>query len=278
MSEFGYYRGKDIPEDLRRKAQEQATREISDFTVSLIQDQRLCGSATLVSAHGAYYLLTAHHVAKEVCGKSEKPLGINIDPNPHQFFIEQSMLQHIEVGKPPTENSPDGPDISAIRILDPDKLTRIGSKKSFYRLDGKSSDTYNEKYDMDSWWIAGAPFEFTYGEGEPGTGHYVLGVTHFHAEATFMSVASRDGFDFLSLSAYAGSHQFPANYQGVSGGGIWFAPQTIDPDVGMSSLSYASPFLAGVAYYQQPTESDQMLIFGHGPESIYQRVYQALAQ
>jgi len=88
---------------------------------------------------------------------------------------------------------------------------------------------------------------------------------------------SRDEFDFVRLRVTAGDYGFPKNYGGVSGGGIWLLPITMDPDVGPSSINFDAPFFAGVAFHQSGLTGRIRVITGHGPNSIYTMLMQRLS-
>ncbi len=277
MEEYGRYRQDEIPPEKVEAAKAAATREVSDFSVSLISQQKVLGSGTLVSAGNAMGILTAYHVA-EVVFRRQEPLGLNISDHVHQCFVDPAHMEHRSVGIPASWKRPeDGPDLSVIKLLDVGLLSTIRSRKSCYRLDGRSFSEYSG-YPLNQmpWWIMGSPVEFERHQGELGTGKHVLTAIHFAAEASFIRFAHREPFDFIELRATAGAHGFPLRYGGVSGGGIWFAPLTMDPDVGVTSLGYASPILAGVVYYEGDLESGERRMLGHGPESVYGQAREAL--
>lgn len=279
MEEFGRYRNGDLPHDLVEKTKAAATREISDFSVSLISQQEVLGSGTLVTASDAVGILTAHHVAQVIAERGEA-VGVNISEHIHQFFLLPTLMEIRPVGTPANPARPeDGPDLSVIKILDPHFLSTLRSRKSLYRLEGRSFEEEFAAYPFQEmpWWVMGSPAEFSTHEGEVGTPEHILGAVHFAAEATFVALTRRGDFDFAEVRITAGSHGFPVAYGGVSGGGIWITPFTLDPEVGFKTMGYASPFLAGVAYYQGPLEGTGRSILGHGPESIYRHAREVLA-
>src|SRR5437879_2698406 len=131
MREFGNYPAGIIPQVLL----ERATREIETYTVSLILDQRLTGSGTLVTVERARGILTAHHVSKLVCRDQDELLGINIANHAHGFFVPVSDLRHHVIGESKEEDGkPLGPDLAFLEILDPKKLATIATRRSFFRV------------------------------------------------------------------------------------------------------------------------------------------------
>jgi hypothetical protein len=282
MEQFGYYKHGDLsPEAIAAMRRELAvaTREVSDFTISFVSRQQALGSGTLVTAHGEPGVLTAFHVAEELQSR-EEPFGMIISEQIHQFIWDLDWINVVPIGKPIDRTHPElGPDLAFIRLLEPQKLGTLRSKKSFYRLDGRSFEQWRKyPYQNMSWWIAGSPAEFSSSTGEFGTGQHILSATHFHAEATFESFEDRGDFDFVQLEVTSGAHRFPANYGGVSGGGIWLAPLAMDPDVGPTTLRKEPPFLVGTAFVQSPDEGQKRHIIGHGPKSLYSAVLRALAK
>ena len=74
----------------------------------------------------------------------------------------------------------------------------------------------------------------------------------------------------------AGQHGFPEKYGGVSGGGAWVIPLTMDPDKGESTLRYEPLYCGAVFYEFFPDAAGQSKLIAHGPESIYKRLPEKL--
>jgi hypothetical protein len=271
------------------KEKKVAHREAQDFTVSFVLiDQeaskhvkrlviRSSGSGTLVFAGNRFGILTAYHVAKRFPGVQ---LGMVITDRDTTFHLERDDFVVIPIGLPHSEEHPElGPDLAVIWILNPDRLATIQSKKSFYRLTDRSFDEWNDpplKSHLKElfWWVLGAPDEFaSYVKPHDVRGE-VLAATHFSGEATFCEILERAAFDFIEVEITAGSHNYPSDYGGVSGGGIWLTPMeqvTDDP----LSVKHMSVVLAGVPFCQGPPGATRR-IFGHGPKSIHDLATAAL--
>ena len=101
---------------------------------------------------------------------------------------------------------------------------------------------------------------------------------NFVGETTFHSRTVRDEFDFIKLKVPCGEGNFPKNCEGMSGGGIWLVPLSIDPNRDPKTIRHESPILAGVSFYQSEIEDGERVITGHGYDSIYSRVRQALKE
>jgi hypothetical protein len=275
MQEFGLHPVDQIPSSLK----DDATLEMSHFMVSLIINQELIGSGTLVRVDDAFAILTAHHVAELIESDDVTHLGVNIAAEPHGFFLPIQTLQHVVVGRCAAGvNEELGPDLSLLRLLDLQAIGTIASKKSFYNLDVPSRAEFWSDFPIDqmAWYLIGAPAERSRSQEQHGTGKHLLVAVHLIGEGTFKQRVTRGEFDFVTLRLLAGSHNFPLNYGGVSGGGVWLLPLTMDPDKGPSTISYDPPLLAGVAFYQFGVDSGECNIVCHGPESVAVRARDAL--
>jgi len=264
--EYGRWPQTHVPAQIK----EAGTREMANYTVSLILRQRLIGSGTLIRVGDKHGILTAAHVAA-IVENADQAIGINVADHPHGFFIPTQCLEHIVVGATPRLDSPDGPDLSILRILDLNRLATIKSKKSFYPLDRPKLVGFWNTLPISEmlWHLVGAPDERSTSEGMFGTQDHILGIKHFLGEATFKERRIRGEFDFVTLELLAGQYSFPSDYGGVSGGGIWLLPLTMNPDVGVSTMTYDAPILAGVPFYQREIVNREREIICHGPESIY---------
>ena len=227
----------------------------------------------------AFAILTAHHVAELVDGNDVTHLGVNIAAAAHSFFLPRQTLQHVVVGRCAAGvNEELGPDLSLLRLLDLEAIATIASKKSFYNLDVPSRDQFwsNLPIDQMLWYVVGAPAERSRSEGKRGTRNHLLVAVHLIGEGSFKERVTRDGFDFVTLRMLAGSYNFPLNYGGISGGGVWILPLTMDRNKAPSTISYDPPLLAGVAFYQFALKSGERDIVCHGPESVAVRARNAL--
>ena len=101
---------------------------------------------------------------------------------------------------------------------------------------------------------------------------------NFIGEANFHSRTISNGFDFLKLNLPCGEANFPKNCEGMSGGGMWLVPLSIDPSGDPKTIRHEAPLLAGVSFYQSEITNGQRIITGHGYDSIYSRVRQTLKE
>jgi hypothetical protein len=130
-----------------------------DFFVSIIFNDLLRGSGTLIDAWGTLGVLTAYHVAERTLDcDPDGTLTLNIDDRPHRFEIPRCCIEHVPLGVPDRNRPESGPDLSFLKLSGTSVISTLKSKKSFYRIAGKSFDDYR-KIDPEKlfWWIVGAP-------------------------------------------------------------------------------------------------------------------------
>jgi len=267
MREFGLYAG-DTVEPERWK---QGVLPINDYSISLFRNNKPFGSGTLVAVGGIWGILTAHHVSQFLQrGSEDDTIQIVLAGHPHRFDVPLAACSALVVGAHDETHSSDGPDLALVRLLDPSQIGTLRSKKSFYPLDdGALQKVLDLPYQQMPWWIWGAPAEQQIVQAHRETGEPIMHVMHFCGRAMFAGECNRETFDYVSLKIDAGHDVFPANYEGVSGGGAWLIPVTIDPDIGLATLEFEPPILAGVAFYQSDLDHESRLLSAHGPRSVH---------
>lgn len=252
-----------------------AVHEIKHYTVLFIlKDKRVC-SGIFVNTCGHDGILTAHHVAEPVLESSQ--FGLCVAESPHSLFLRSEHCQHVPIGHVPNNpNEENGPDLSFIIIRDANLLATLRSLKSFCYLDTKDLAYFESPLERMNWCISGSPHEASKVIGiSPDYGPLVM-FQNFVGEATFHSRTVRDGFDFVKLKVPCGEGNFPKNCEGMSGGGMWLVPLSIDPNADPKTIRHEAPILAGVSFYQSEIEKGERVITGHGYDSIYSRVRQTL--
>jgi hypothetical protein len=274
MDSYGKFNPGELPLEIQAKILGEVAREAYDFSVSFVLNKQVCGSGTIIRAGGKVGILTAAHVADLFTGRSEQNVGMVIAKHPHQFILYPQIIERVDyLGKKgPTDES--GPDISFLRILSLEHLGTICARKSVYRLDGKSFSQFGEfPMDLAIWFVTGAPDEFAYRESLPGYADGILNSTIFSGAARFSHLEAGGPYDILKLKIPAGNSDYPGDYGGISGGGIWFSRFLISPDKRIETITKDSPFLAGVAFCQSGVDEDgYRTIIAHGPASIYDYV------
>jgi hypothetical protein len=268
---FGEIQLSEIPEDHLRSIKIKEWDASHDFFVSIILDDVLIGSGTLVDAWGTIGILTAHHVAIELDKDPFAELCSPLGTRPHRFTIPRQCVEHIPLGRPGRGDEVGGPDLSLLKLSGAQVISTLRSKKSFYRVAGKSFEVFRgmglEKL---LWWFLGAPAEIS----RPMTStsdEGALMAKHLVAECDFDDLKDRQDADVLSLKVKAGDYPFPKKYGGVSGGGVWVSALSSEgPDALPTTIEATNCHLAGVAFYQCDSGADDgwTRILANGPRTI----------
>lgn len=255
----------------------EAQRATHEYSVSLINGNDLRGSATLVSIGNAYGLLTADHVWSHIQdGGAEDHFCMLLGSRIQRFEYPFQECSPIVIGAYMANHLAEGPDLTFIRLDNPQKIATLKSQKSFFPLDKQKGELF-QKISFKSlvWLLWGAPAErskmlFT------KSGERVRKVTHFVGGSDFENVVERNGFDYLTLKIPTGGWDYPRNYQGFSGGGVWIPVQYSEDPIGNILRPTLNLLLVGVAFYQSKEVAGSRNIACHGAKSIYQRTVTAV--
>jgi len=269
---------KGVTHEIIKEQKHRAAIEIGHYTtIFVIPIKGAKGipvSGVFVNACGYFGILTAYHVAKPVL---ENPtFGLCIAETVHEKWVESKHFQHVPIGYVHNNsNEENGPDLSFIIIRDQNLLATLQSLKSFCYLDTKDLEYFESPLHRMTWAITGSPVEASQFLGVHPVDGPLMRYQNFVGDADFHSRTERDGFDYLKLRVPCGEHNFPSNFQGVSGGGMWLIPFTAESD-DVNTIRYETPILAGINFYQSAVMDNERIITGNGYESIYQRVRQTL--
>jgi hypothetical protein len=242
-------------------------RELADFTVAFIvaNDGQLspAGTGTLVSFRDSHYFLTATHVWEGALKISDRiciPLKEN---SPCRFAISPREIVSYS-GPIPARWNEWGPDIALLRIP-PERVgsfTAVG--RPFYPLSMKRGLRIDCCFETT--FLMGAPAlrgKFTTESAIPELqGMNVLLGTGQHS-STEMTNGLRSQFDFVDILIDTTQPDVAANFEGVSGGGLW----KVYIFKGTDGRTQTFKILAGTAFWQDPRNSS-LLIRCHGPQSI----------
>jgi hypothetical protein len=268
---FGEAKIADIPAEHFAAIKRLAHDESHDFFVSIIFDDVLFGSGTLIDAWGTLGVLTAYHVAQRSLDRDpDGILALNIDDRPHRFEIPRCCVEHIPLGVPDKNYLEKGLDLSFLKLSGLSIISTLKSKKSFYRIGGKSFDDYAE---MDPaklfWWVIGAPGS-THRAMTSTSDEGALLAKHLIAEAGYGGTIERGDLDILRLVLLAGKNPFPRNYKGVSGGPVWTSALTMEYGAPLTTSEFTPCHLAGIVYYQGDLseEGDSRELLANGPRSL----------
>jgi hypothetical protein len=255
----------------------EATAEaIQHFCVSIVFDDVLCGSGTLIDAFGSLGILTAHHVVKSTLESRKRgDFALVIEEGrPSRFEIERDCIEHFPLGVPVSEGA--SPDLSFLKLgtaagrgVSERVVSTLKSKKSFYRVGGKSFDEFRIlPLTNVPWFVSGAPASLSVPMTSK-TDDGALRVAHLVAEAGFEELVEMDQHDLLTLRLRTNPAPFTDDYGGVSGGGVWVAPlKSTGPNAPPENIEIEPCHLAGVAFRQGVPQGGEISIFANGPRTL----------
>ena len=250
------------------------SNDIKHYNVIFVLKDKRCASGTLVTINGYHGILTAHHVAEPVM--NEREVGLCIAEKAHGLLLRTAHCQHVPIGIPKNEFSPElGPDLSFIIIRDVKLLETLRSIKSFCNLEKRDLEYFESPLNKMSWFISGSPFEAS-AQIETSPNNELVKFQNFIGHATFHSQTEDEGFDFFKLIVPSGQGNFPINCKGMSGGGMWLVPITIEDENNLDTIRNEIPILAGVSFCQSAVKNDERIITGHSYKSIYFRLRETL--
>jgi len=251
----------------------EACQAADDYSVSLINGNKLIGSATLVSIGKVHGLLTADHVWQTLRKGDDKDLFcIVLGSQLQRFEYPFQQCMPFIVGEYSPEHAEEGPDLTFIRLDDPLKLGTIKSRKLFYPLDSENLKVFSQiPFGRCPWVVWGAPGEQSR-RSSTDAGEPILRLRHFAGAGDFIEKVERNEFDYVKIKITSGTHDFPGSYGGVSGGGVWIPIRFSEDPEGRTLKPSLHLLLAGVAYLQIEEEANFKTLALHGPKSIYQAV------
>lgn len=260
---------------------DEATRLIAQYSTAFILDNSLVGSGTFIRCGEMHGILTAHHVphnAKDHSKKfdcspgSKQSLGIIVADFAHRFEIKMQYLEVLDVGVPESEES--GPDISVV-ILPNTNLGEIKARKAFYDIAFKRDLKLAKAItDEGLWVVCGVPAEFQKEEFTSSGFDKVIVLPGICGCTGVEKRFERGSFDYVDVGVkYTSTNNQPHSFGGCSGGGLWKTQLTEKAD---AKIICGEPVLAGVLFYQSPTENNFKHIRAHGGKTVYDRVFKVL--
>jgi hypothetical protein len=232
-------------------------------------------SGTYVSCCGYNGILTAGHCAEAFL--SENAFSLGVKQTNHLLTAKPSDFEHLQIDYDATDGyTLDGPDLSFLIIKANDLLEVLKSQNiDFFNLDRQNVNFFQEPLAKFNWYVAGCPRAAVQETKEQinGEEYTIIHSTASGFQCNLIDMEKRGNFDYVKLDAPSGQHDFPDDYNGVSGGGIWYL-RFVTKDGKVYSVE---PILAGVAVWQSTESNGQRKITGHGNDSIYGRIRQVLA-
>jgi hypothetical protein len=233
-------------------------------------DTTIC-SGVFAKSFGYHGILTAGHCAELILEK--KRIAFAVSELAHQLWVDCKSLDHVPI----EQVKQNGPDLSFLIIKDA-KLVELLERqhKLFYDLDRQDVGLLQQSLITTHWCICGSPREkldqkFALIDNET----HVLNTTPCVCMQTrLIKIQSDDKYDYVHLESLAKLEDYPIDYTGVSGSGIWY-----QRFVTMDDVNYrVEPILAGIVAWQLPRKNNSRTIIGHCYHSIYWDIRKALKE
>jgi hypothetical protein len=245
-------------EELRREI----VLDIGSFTTPLfaIGDSciELAGTGTLFAYRNSKYILTAAHVWREKL-KSAARVGIGIQSDiDNRFSIEaNAIVPCFPVHPVPWDRW--GPDIAFLRIPK-EHVGSINARRRFYdpEVDDKVAPPNVDRVEV---------------AVLMGTPQALATLTQMHADVQVngrfvvdkIPYSERGEQDYLDIEIDTSPPDTPKTWRGVSGGGLWVVHVYCQCETGKIEWTLG---LQGVAFWEDCTGEDRVVIRCHGPKSI----------
>ncbi len=279
---FGYKSLKDattgippIPKEQILKHLHNAQFSVRRYMSNIGLKNKAVYSGTYVNCCGHNGILTAGHCAEAFL--SEEAFSLGVKETKHLLIAKPSDFEHVQIGFDAADGyTLDGPDLSFLIIKSNDLVDVLkGQNIDFFNLDRQDVNLFSEPLAKFNWYVAGCPRETVHDAKEQinGEEYTIIHSTASGFQCNLIEMETRGDFDYVKLDAPSGQHDFPDDYNGVSGGGIWYL-RFVTKDGKVYSIE---PILAGVSVWQSEESNGQRKITGHGYNSIYGCVRQILA-
>lgn len=252
--------------------------------ISLGNNQAFSG--VFAKSFGYEGILTAGHSADQFLAKERVAMAVS--EVSHRLIVETKDFDHVRIGYDEFEGYASGqPDLSFVIIRNKELLQLLRNLKlSFYDLDIAGESVREVFLNKEkplakfNWSVAGCPrgkveIAKQLIDGQP---HEIITSPSALIQGNLVEYELANGFDYLKLYMGSGFEEFPDDYDGMSGGGIWYQMFLTDDGNKFS----VKPILAGVARWQSAmTVKDGYkirCITGHAWVSIYGYVRRILAE
>ena len=244
------------------------SRCVHNYTVALLTLPRTgsaapapAGSGTLVKVADSHYILTAAHVWQERL-KTSPQIGLTLTPGiDHCTPIETLALTPFLLPYPQhSEAEQWGPDVVFLKIP-AFSIGAIQAFKSFYPIGGDKH--LRKSTGVEYRYLAGAPGAFASTVNLNTT----LRINAFQADLD-AAPYTRGEYDYIDLKENVRWPDYPSNFKGVSGGGLWRVQIFGSPNP--DGIDW-SCFLEGLAFYQLPVEGGKegdVIVRCHGEKTI----------
>jgi hypothetical protein len=263
-----------IPEEHLYKMLSNCELGLRHYSVDVGLKDKTFYSGTYIKTCGYEGILTAGHCASSFLSKTGFNLGVK--DTRHLLVATPSDFEHVAIDYDVTEGyTLDGPDLSFLIIKDKSLIDILRSQNvEFYDLDRQDISVFQSDMARFSWAVSGCAIESVEESKEQinGEEHTLISATSALMQCNLVDFETRGSFDYIKLDALSGQYNFPKDFKGFSGGGIWYL-RFVTKDGKVYSIE---PILAGVAVWQSTANNGIRRITGHSYNSIYGRVRQVL--
>jgi hypothetical protein len=261
------------------KLTELQTRELLKGSADLIYphtaiivrlDTTIC-SGVFAKSFGYHGILTAGHCAELIMEKER--VAFAVSDLPHQLWLDCKSLDHVPI----EQINDNGPDLSFLIIKDVELIEQLERQnKPFYDLDGEDVGLLQQSLVTTHWCICGSPLEkLEQKYGMINNEVHVLNTTPCTCmQSRLIKIESRGEYDYIHLELLADKEDYPTDYTGVSGSGIWYQRFVTSDDINYK----VEPILAGIVAWQHKRKGNSRMIEGHCYHSIYWHVRKALKE
>jgi hypothetical protein len=233
-------------------------------------DTTIC-SGVFAKSFGYHGILTAGHCAELIFEKER--VAFAVSELAHHLWVDCKSLHNVPI----EQVKPNGPDLSFLIFKDAKLIDLLEQqKKSFYDLDCQDVGLLQQPLVTTHWCICGSPREkleqyFALINNET----HVLNTTPcVGMQSRLKKIEFKGKYDYMHLELLTKIEDYPVDYTGVSGSGIWYQ-RFITTD----GITYkVEPILAGVVAWQERRKNNSRTIIGHCYHSIYWHVRKALKE
>jgi hypothetical protein len=259
------------------KLTELQTRELLKGSADLIYphtaimvrlDTTIC-SGVFAKSFGYHGILTAGHCAELIFENAR--IAFAVSEVAHHLWVDCKSLTHV-----PIEQVKDnGPDLSFLIIKDVKLIEMLEHKnKCFYDLDGQDVEILQQSLVTTHWCICGSPREKLERKfGMISNEVHVVNTTPCVCmQSRLKKIEFRGEYDYVHLDSLTKIEDYPVDYTGVSGSGIWYQRFVTNDGINYT----VEPILAGIVAWQERRKNNSRVISGHCFHSIYWHIRLAL--
>jgi hypothetical protein len=265
--------------ELTSEARETIRQQANCFSVPIIIEKVPLGSGTLVQIDDRFGILTAEHVINHIKPElrlrgmdDRKLVNLVLDENPRDAFIDSRLLRIFATDR---QTDSHGPDLAFIQLPEgSDLLGRCHGLKNFYNLTKEREERIETALaNIGAVYASGWPYRMHKQQEDGIHFHKIQGISGYAIQTKIENVEAQEGWDYLEIPM--SDFDIPGlkgTLGGMSGGGIWRAQIGVYEDKPKEGFLHGPMILAGVMFYEDYRENEDLFVRGHGPVSLYNRL------